>query len=88
MLSKKQVPKAFWPKVVNWTVYVLNRSPTLAVKDVTLKEAWSKIKPNVDHFKVFSCVAHVHFPHVKRIKLDDKSLKCVLPGVSEESKAY
>ncbi|RVW42604.1 Retrovirus-related Pol polyprotein from transposon RE1 [Vitis vinifera] len=33
MLSEKQVPKNFWPEAVNWTAHVLNRSPTLAVKD-------------------------------------------------------
>nr|CAN76379.1 hypothetical protein VITISV_017862 [Vitis vinifera] len=35
MLSKKKLPKTFWPEAVNWTVYILNRSPTLAVKNMT-----------------------------------------------------
>ena len=39
MLSEKKVPKNLWPEAVNWTVHVLNRSPTLAVKNVTLEEA-------------------------------------------------
>ena len=39
MLSEKKIPKTFWPKVVNWVVYVLNRSPTLAVKNMTPEEA-------------------------------------------------
>ncbi|RVW23482.1 Retrovirus-related Pol polyprotein from transposon TNT 1-94 [Vitis vinifera] len=88
MLSEKQVPKNFWPEAVNWTVHVLNRSPTLAVKGVTLEEAWSGVKPNVDYFRVFGCIGHVHVPDNKRKKLDDKSFQCVLLGVSEESKAY
>ena len=33
-------------------------------------------------------VAHVHVPDSQRKKLDNKSFKCVLLGVSEESKAY
>ncbi|KAJ8631555.1 hypothetical protein MRB53_024878 [Persea americana] len=65
-----------------------SKSPTLAVKDVTPEEAWSGIKPCVDHFRVFGCVAHVHVPDSQRKKLDNKSFKCVLLGVSEESKAY
>jgi hypothetical protein len=77
MLSGKELPKEFWPEVVNWSVYVLNRSPTLAVKDVTPEKAWSGIKP---------CVDHVPDSQIK--KLDNKSFKCVLLGVSEESKAY
>ena len=88
MLSEKQVPKNFWPEAVNWTAHVLNRSPTLAVKGVTPKEAWSGVKPNVDYFRVFGCIGHVHVPDNKRKKLDDKSFQCVLLGVSEESKAY
>ena len=66
---------------------MLNRSTTLAVKNVTPEEAWSGVKSNVDYFRVFGCIGHVHVPNIKRKKLDDKSFKCVLLGISEESKA-
>jgi hypothetical protein len=66
----------------------MNRSPTHAVKNITPKEAWNGMKPSVHHFRVFGCVAHAHIPDVQRKKLDDKSIRCVLLGVSEESKAY
>lgn len=49
---------------------------------------WSGVKPNVEHFRVFGCVCHVHVPAVKRTKLDEKSHKCVLLGLSNESKGY
>lgn len=88
MLSDKNMPKTFWPEAVNCTIYVLNRCPTLAVKDVTPEEAWSGVKPSVDHFRVFGCIAHVHVPEVRRTKLDNRSITCVLLGVSEESKGY
>ncbi|KAL6321847.1 hypothetical protein AAG906_035546 [Vitis piasezkii] len=88
MLSEKKIPKTFWPEAVNWTMYVLNRSPTVAVKNVTPEEAWSGVKPTVEHFRVFGCVAHVHVPDAKRTKLDNKSLECVLLGFSDESKGY
>ena len=88
MLSGRKIPKNFWPEAINWTVYVLNRSPTLVVKDMTPEEAWSGSKPSVDHFWVFGCISHVHILDSKRIKLDDKSVRCVLLEVSEESKAY
>lgn len=42
MLTGKEVPKVFWPEAINWAVHILNRSPTLAVKDVTPEEAWSE----------------------------------------------
>ncbi|PRQ38021.1 putative RNA-directed DNA polymerase [Rosa chinensis] len=88
ILSEKKIPKSFWPEAVNWVTHVLNRSPTQAVQDVTPEEAWSGVKPNVGYFRVFGCVAHVHIPDAKRTKLDDKSCKCVLLGVSEETKGY
>jgi hypothetical protein len=57
MLSDMNVPKEFWPDAVKWATYVLNRSPTLAVKDMTPEEAWSGQKPFVHHFRVFGCLA-------------------------------
>lgn len=45
MLYEKKIPRTFLPKVVNWTVHVMNRCPTLAVKDRTPEEGgveWSK----------------------------------------------
>jgi hypothetical protein len=55
---------------------------------MTSEEAWSSHKPAVVHFRIFGCVAYVHIPNPKRMKLDVKGEKCVLIGVSEESKAY
>ena len=88
MISEKKIPKSFWSEAVNWTVHVLNRRPTLAVKNKTPEEAWSGVKPSIEHFRVFGCISHVHVPNSKRTKLDDKSLSCVLLGVSEESRLY
>ncbi|KAM1053550.1 hypothetical protein ACFX2I_000976 [Malus domestica] len=88
MLSAKQIPKSFWPEATNWAVHVLNRCPTLAVKNKTPEEAWNGRKPSVDHFRIFGCIAHAHVPDHKRVKLDAKSCKSILLGVSEESKAY
>lgn len=88
MLAAKKIPKPFWAEAVNWTFYLLNRCPTLAVKNITPQEAWSGIKPSVNHLRVWGCMAHVHIPEAKRGKLDDKSFPCILMGVSDESKGY
>jgi hypothetical protein len=88
MLAGKNVPKEFWPEAVKWACYVMNRSPTLSVKNVTPEEAWSGVKPSVHHFRVFGCVAYAHIPDNLRKKLDNKTTVCILLGLSEESKAY
>ena len=71
MISKKKLPKTFWPEVVNWTVHILNRSPTMAVKNKTPEETWSGVKPLVEHFRVFGCISHVHV-------LDNKELSWMI----------
>jgi hypothetical protein len=88
MLSGRNVPKSFWPEALKWATYVLNRSPTLSVKDMTPEEAWTGRKPTVHHFRVFGCLAYVHIHDAHRKKLDDKSIPCFLLGISEESKGY
>lgn len=88
MLMDKQVPKAFWLEAGRWCVHVLNRSPTLAIQNTTPEKVWSGMKHTVEYFRVFGCLAHVHVPDQKRIKLDDKRIQCVLLGVSDELKAY
>ena len=73
---------------VKWSVHILNRCPTVAVQNKTPEEAWSGVKPTVDYYRVFGCVAHAHIPDQTRSKLDDKSKRCVFLGVSDESKTY
>lgn len=83
MLAAKNVPKVLWPDVVVLATHILNRSPTLYVKDMTPEEAWSGVKPSVHHFKVFGCIAYSQVPDAQRKKLDDKSFRRILLGLSE-----
>nr|GEV91182.1 hypothetical protein [Tanacetum cinerariifolium] len=84
----KKLPKKLWPEAVNWTVHIHNRIPTLAVSNICPEEAWSGFKPSMAYFKLFGSIAYMYSQDCKRIKLDDKSKKCVFIGVSEESKAH
>ncbi|CAA7024669.1 unnamed protein product [Microthlaspi erraticum] len=88
ILNDKEVPRRFWPEAAKWAVHVLNRSSTSVLKEKTPEEMWSGVKPTVDYFRVFGCLAHVHVPDQRRKKLDDKSTTCVLIGVRSESKGY
>ncbi|OMO99220.1 hypothetical protein CCACVL1_03887 [Corchorus capsularis] len=87
ILRRSSMPRTFWPEAVAWSTHVLNRSPSRALNS-TPEEAWSGVRPAVHYFRVFGCIAYAHVPDQKRKKLDDKGEKCVLLGVSEESKAY
>lgn len=88
MLFGMKVPLKFWPEATQYAVHILNRSPTAVLGDVTPIEKWSSHKPSVNHLRVFGCVAFAMIPYEKRTKLDEKSVTCVMFGVSKESKAY
>lgn len=88
LLVEKNIPKNFWPKAVTWAIYILNQSPTTSVKDMTPEEAWSGVKPYVEHLRVSGCITHAHVPDARRTKLQNKSRSCVLFGMSAESKGY
>ena len=85
LLARGRVPKEFWPEAVNWSIHILNRCPTFALRDVTHEEAWSGRKPAVDHFKIFGSIAYAHVLEAKRKKLDDRGERCVFIGVSDTS---
>ncbi|GAA0169470.1 hypothetical protein LIER_40766 [Lithospermum erythrorhizon] len=87
-LAAKKMPKLFWSEAAMWTCHVLNRCPTTAVEGITPQEAWSKVKPSVDHFKVWGCLAHTHVPKEKRNKLDRRSTICIFIGTCSNTKGY
>lgn len=43
---------------------------------------------NVSHHRVFGCVVYAHVPKELRVKLDDKSEKCIFTNYSEQPKDY
>lgn len=88
MLFGINVPLRFWPEAAQYAVHILNRRPMVILGSVTPVEKWSKHKPSVEHLRIFGCVAFALIPYVRRIKLDEKSVKCIMFGVSKESKAY
>lgn len=88
MLKAKNLPNSFWAEAVATTVHLLNISPTKAVWNHTPFEAWYDKKPVVSNLRIFGSIADAHVSAEKRQKLDDKSVKCIFIGYSEESKAY
>ena len=56
----------YWAKVINCENYIVNHTPTKALKNITPKEAWTKIKLDVSHFHVFGSIAWAHIPDEKK----------------------
>jgi hypothetical protein len=71
------LPNYFWAKAVTTAIYIMNRTPIAEVHGMILEKKFTGKKPNVSHFRVFSCIGYVHVPDEKKSKLDPKAKKCI-----------
>ncbi len=89
MMSLVHVPNQFWAEAVATAAYLRNRSSTTALEEgKTPYEKWGGCKPNLEHLRVFSCVAYAHIPDCNRRKLDEKAEKLRFVGYSKNPKGY
>jgi hypothetical protein len=77
-----------WVEVVDTVCYLLNRSPSSSLDDITPHEVWTGKRPSLTHLKVFYCDAYVHIPKENRSKLDKKDKKCIFIGYKDGLKGY
>lgn len=87
-LKGMQIPLMLWGEAIRHSIYVLNRLPKRAITGMTPFEAWSGMKPDIGHIKVFGCLAHMKLPSVHTTKLDDRSKLVINLGKEPGSKAY
>jgi hypothetical protein len=88
ILHQKDLVFFSWVEVINCANYIVNHTPTKVLKNITPKEAWSSIKPDVSHFRVFGSEAWAHILDEKHKSLEPKSEKCIFVGYSEDLKGY
>ena len=88
MMNEKNLPKPYCSKAANTTIYLMNKSKTSGVHDVTLHEKFIGKKPNLSHVTVFGSIGYVHIPYEKWQKLNPKLEKCILVGYSLKQKGY
>jgi hypothetical protein len=73
---------------VGTACYLVNRSPSSALDDMTPQEVWIGKEPSLTHLKVFGCDAYVHVPKENRSKLDKIVEKCIFIGYKDGLKGY
>ena len=89
MIAHAGLPNSYWGEAVATAAYVRNRMPTTAIKNnQTPYERWYGRKPNVNHLRVFGCVAYAQVPDTERQKLDKKAVKLRFVGYAKTSKGY
>ena len=82
MIIHARLSKSFWGEAISTTTYVINRSPSAAIGFKTPYEMWTGQKPNVDHIRVFGCIAYAHS---KQGKLDPRAIRVLVYRIPERS---
>jgi hypothetical protein len=77
-----------WAEACMKVVYVQNCSPHQILKNITSEEAFTKVKPEIEHFRIFGCLVYLHVPKEKISKLEPSKRKGTFVGYNESSKAY
>jgi hypothetical protein len=88
MIHDQSLPMTLWAEACMTAVYVQNHSPHQILKNITPEEAFTKVKPEIGHFRIFGCPVYLHVPKESRSKLEPSGRKGTFVGYSESSKAY
>jgi hypothetical protein len=88
MLHDQSLPLYLWAEACATAVYLQNRSPHSILGKMTPEEAFTGMRPDVEHIRIFGCATFSHVPTERRTKLDPTAQQGILVGYSEVSKAY
>ena len=88
MLQYKGHGLCLWEEAINYANYIVDRTPTKVLKNITPEEAWSSIKLDISHSFVFGSEAWAHILNGKYKALEPKSEKSIFVGYSEDIKGY
>jgi hypothetical protein len=86
LIFQTNVPKIYWSDAVLISTYLINRLPSVVLKNKSPLEIIYQRKINVNHLRVFGCTCFVH--QNKRDKLDYTSIKTIFLGYSSQKKGY
>jgi hypothetical protein len=88
MLHDQSLPLYLWEEASVVAIYLQNRSLHMILGKMTLEEAFTSRKPDVEHIRIFSCLTYSHVPSERMTKLDPTTQQGILVGYFEVSKAY
>jgi hypothetical protein len=63
------------------TVYAQNKSLHHTLKKVTSEESFTRVKPDIEHFRIFGCPMYFHVPKEKNSMLDPFREKVYIYGI-------
>ena len=88
MIHDQSLPMFLWAKASRTIVYVQNKCPHKILKNMTPEEAFTGVKPEVGHLRIFGCLVYIHVHKDKKAKLKPLGKKGTSMGYIESSKAY
>jgi len=88
MIHDQDLSMYLWAEVARTVDYVQNIMPHRELGNKTLKDLFSRKKPEVSHLRIFGCHVYVHIPKENRSKLDPSGKKGIIVGYNESSKGY
>ena len=88
MLHDQGLLLFLWAEACCTAVYLQNRSPHRVAGSRTPEEAFTGVKPDIEHFRMLGCLTFSHVPSEKRTKLESTAEKGIFVGYSETSKAF
>jgi hypothetical protein len=77
-----------WTKVINTSTYLTNRNPICSNGGLSPEHIYNGKAFDFNHLRVFGSLAYVHVSKSQRSKLEAKSIKCMMVGYDDWSKAY
>ncbi|CAH9139832.1 unnamed protein product [Cuscuta epithymum] len=87
MLLSAGLSDNLWGEAVLSACYILNKVPHKRIEK-TPYELWKGYSPNLNHLRVWGCIAKVGFPDFKRTNIGPKTFDCVFIGYAQGSAAY
>lgn len=88
MLHDQNLHFSLWAEATNTVVYIQNRCPHSILENITPKEVFTVIKPDLSHLRIFGFLVYIHIPKEKRTKLEPSRKKGIFFGYNENSKGY
>ena len=82
------LPIEYWGECVLTAAYLINRTPSVLLKNKTPFEVLFGHAPGYKHLKVLGCLAYAHNSHHKGDKFETRSRRCVFLGYPYGKKGW
>jgi hypothetical protein len=90
LLKHADLPDRLWGKAILHSVYLSNRSPSMALGGIAPLQFRTKTQINLQHLRVFGSPAQIFLrPTIRNNKkLSDRSVSGTMVGISDKGNGY